>query len=166
MALIFKIDSRGFTIIELIVVIALLGILSAVALPRFIDVNRTAWVESTRSTMASFRTATTLANGQWRVKGEPSSIEFDGNTVLMNTDGWPDLPTNDSAGCIEIWNGLLQTTSKIEVFTGNPVDEWSALRFFTACVYINQNGADWDNTVVPFFSYFPTTGTGAEFNLD
>jgi hypothetical protein len=59
------------------------------------------------------------------------------------------------------------TSINIVVYPGAlPASEWSALRFGPACVYINHNGDVFSNTQTPFFSYFPSTGSGAGFNLD
>ena len=129
------------------------------------SVTDEAAIATTTSFVGAFRTAASLANAQWMLEEKPESINWNGNLVNMNTQGWPDgsLPTD--AGCIEIWNGLLQTSADIVAFNGGVVPEWSALGNGEVCVYINQGGKVFDYTLTPFFTYIPTTGAGAESNL-
>jgi MSHA pilin protein MshA len=59
----------GFTIIELVVVIALLGILSAVALPRFIDVTSDAKVARIEGLEGAIASAVSLVRAKSMVDG-------------------------------------------------------------------------------------------------
>jgi prepilin-type N-terminal cleavage/methylation domain-containing protein len=157
----------GFTLVELVAVIVLLGILAVTALPRFINLKSDANIAVTSSIMSSFYTSASQFHLKWIVQGTPASITINGNNVLMSTEGYPDSTTADSVGCLEIWSNIMDTSINVVTYPGAvSTPEWSALRFGPACVYINHNGNVFNNTETPFFSYFPTTGTGVGFNLD
>lgn len=59
-----KQTSTGFTLIELIVVIAIVGILAAVALPRFINAQADARVAKAQALFGAVRSASALAHAR------------------------------------------------------------------------------------------------------
>ena len=84
-------NQRGFTMIELIVVIVILGILSATALPRFINVQSEARVASVNGMVGGLRSAASLARAAWLVAGSSAAttVTMDGQTVVVTANGYP-----------------------------------------------------------------------------
>ncbi len=78
----------GFTLIELIIVIVILGILSSIAIPRFIAQTSNARIAAMQGLQGAILSATALAQAEYRAEGNSSSstvttITMDGQVVTV-----------------------------------------------------------------------------------
>jgi len=112
-------SQRGFTIIELVVVMLVLGILAAIAMPKFVDIRDDAHTAKNSGVGGAFAAAVSIGHAQWLSSGgSAASVTLeDGTVVGVGTEGWPEcttLPADDTitaAECAEAWTGVLQSGS-------------------------------------------------------
>ena len=78
----------GFTLIELVVVITILGILAAFAIPRFASLEREARIAAIQGLAGSVRSSAALAHSLSLTQNNPPTVNVEGNVINMS-NGYP-----------------------------------------------------------------------------
>lgn len=83
-------QSSGFTLIELIFVIVIIGVLSAVAIPQFKNLTDNAKISSELATASSVQSAIDATHGDWITNTCSFTWGNEQNSTLLNATGYPD----------------------------------------------------------------------------
>lgn len=145
-------QQSGFTLIELVVVIVILGILVAVALPKFMGLSTDARLSVMNGTAGSVSEAADLVHALAEVNDQiasSGSVTLPDGTVVATTFGYPDASTN---GIPQALQGYTGTPTVSFPFSFEPTTT-AGLFFYTPP---GGNGAN-NGCVV---TYTPPTTTG------
>lgn len=139
----------GFSLVELVVVIVVVGLLAVAALPRFLDVTDEAKKASVEGVAGGYATGVLSARAQWEAEARPSvtidsvvrnTVNYDGVKFWLTStsqsggnfrDGYPfAINTNDTnfptaltdTICVELMENLLQNPPKVGTVTQAQAD--------------------------------------------
>jgi MSHA pilin protein MshA len=76
-------------LIELIVVIVILGILAATALPKFASLGGDARLASLNAARGALSATSSMAHGKWLANPTLTSVAMEDQTVALTTNGYP-----------------------------------------------------------------------------
>ena len=133
-------NKSGFTLVELVIVITILGILAAVAIPKVMSLRDDAMKVSKESVVGAIRSALSI----YRLEKEST----------LDNDGWPDYPeTLDSANNAAASDSNKLFTNILEPCGQVTDGKWSK----TDNVYVYTRG---DGTTASSYIYTPGAGHG------
>lgn len=110
-------NTKGFTLIELVVVIIILGILAVVAIPKFINLQNDARMSAMAGQFGAFKSAVALYHSGWAADGNSGAIDklasFGEGNVSSSPTGYPystsGVDTEVFTACEELWHGITST---------------------------------------------------------
>jgi len=111
----------GFTLIEFVLIVAVIGVISALVIPKFLSLQQDSHRAAVSSTGGAFNAGVLIVHAKWLALGGPGLI-YDfipltntraAGDLTVNQFGWPadtrglSATLNNSADCVDVWNAVL-----------------------------------------------------------
>ena len=89
-----RLNKKGFTLVEIMIVVAIIGLLAAIAIPNFIQARTTAQTNACINNMRQIDSA----KQQWAIENKQSGTDTPGSADVATyiRGGFPNCPTSGS----------------------------------------------------------------------
>jgi MSHA pilin protein MshB len=158
----------GFTLIELVIVVVILGFLAVTAIPKFLDLTEQAKQANIEGMAGGFATAVSLVRAQWEAKGRPKNTDgenitdYDGTNLILTTKATgirPGYVVSSVAGqnngaalddnftkanCVDIWQSIFQQPPRL-------TDSISTLNTDSTLDYLADKSGEGATTLCHFY---------------
>ena len=170
-----KSKSQGFTLLELMVVVVILGVLAVTLAPRFMGVQRDAHEALAQGAFSAFRNSIDMYHSQWLVDGEPDFdqvVDYGKGDVYPSETGFPIsvleqaptiAPQVSGEQCVALWNSLIDSdlVARSQYDTGYILPSAEAIvSWYTATpeCYYYYTPSFTQSERLPILYYSPLTG--------
>jgi len=128
-----KLGQRGFTMVELVMVILLVAILAAVAIPQFIDFGKDARDAATEGALGAMRAAVSIGASAISVKESPLTSPATYPTLA-------ELQANKYLAASPNNHAVLANTNILDAGQGVPNNPWSDTNTVQDCSALSKGG--------------------------
>lgn len=150
-----KSNQQGFTLIELIIVIVILGILAVTASPKFLDIQSDARASTLEGVEASLKGAVNIAYSKALIQGVTGTAatpESTSSPEIPMVYGYPDATTASIELLIETGDWIVNTVETggagtVRIYPGEGGYNGASATVFT------DDGPDGDNSTGCYVSY-------------
>ncbi|MFH2204138.1 MAG: prepilin-type N-terminal cleavage/methylation domain-containing protein [Elusimicrobiota bacterium] len=136
--------NKGFTLIELMIVVAIIGILAAIAIPKFADLIRKSNEGNTKGNLGTLRSALSIYYGD-----QEGLYPNDPSALTTNGDYLDQFPTVKTPNYHPNTNAVAYGATGADVNDGGEwiydnqpsTDLWG--RIFVNCTHTDTKGSQW-----------------------
>lgn len=149
------IGSKGFTLIELVVTLVVIGVLAAFVLPKFADLSEDAERAQAEGIAAALRAGALTAKAVFQSQGHSTRVQnlqgYGDGTLDTNNLGYPIGTTKGNGnenigvgnfGCVGIWQGVLSDSPTVAHNNNN--QQYRSYRHTSnrVCSYVYRDSGD------------------------